>query len=224
MRLWKQNKRGLICSIIAILLLIGCITMACLMHISRVKTDNEIYAGAQPALHIADSHAAHIWNIADTSQLPLDSLYSITDIPLPNLHKKHKSHPSTSSYIVALYPDSSWAVWTSLHPNNTALIIQHFRNSISNGYTPIKEENENGTIYHFTTHDNQFLHLYICPGIIGYSFREALLTQPSNDSALQQLIEETSAIARNRLFIFHNNRWVCNEQPHKLPTDSTSIQ
>lgn len=225
MRLWKPNKRSLTYSIIATLLLIGCITSACLLHLTRIKRNNEIYSNAQPALHIADPRDAHIWSIVGTSQLPADTLYPLSDIPLPDLHPAHRSSLNNSHCLVALYPDSTWAVWHTLHPEKTQMVIEHFSRHISNNYTPIKETHENGTIYHFTTRDNQFLHLYILPGIIGFSYHEALLTQPSRDTRLQQIIEETNTVAHNRLYFFHNNRWQHSRCIHNTAVaDSTNIQ
>lgn len=221
----QTHKRGFFtCSIIAILLLIGCITSICLFYLARLQTNNKYYHSTSPALYISDPRTAHIWEITDTSQLPFDSLLAISDIPLLPLHRGHKHQDNTGKYLIAIYPDSTWAVWQSLHPDKTQATINYFSKIISNNFTPIKEEKENCSIYHFATHNHHFFHLYTQPGIVGYSYNEHLLLTPANDHTLQQVIEERKTFTHNTLYIFCNDTWIYDRNIHNTHADSTEAQ
>ena len=204
MRVSKRNRHRIIYSIIAFLLLIAGITFACLHHLSQQKEELAAYHNATPAIHIAYPRKATVWSITDTYSFP-------HNIPLIALlaesHTTTRFHSSSPSTLIAIYPDSTWAVWSAIHPGTIDNITTYFCDKISNGFTPVKEKKQKGHIYHFATQDNHFLHLYEQSGVIGYSYHEELLIHPGNDTTLHRAIEESTMVVGNRFFRYHNNKW-----------------
>ena len=202
----KRNKRNVISYILITLLLIGSTTSACLIHILRLQQESHFYHQAQPVLYISDTRAAEIWSITSYSTSFSNKLPQLTLLPLPMPRDNKRERETTLMRYVAIYNDSTWAAWCRIHPDRIDDIIEHFGNNISNGFDPIVEKNENGTLFHFTTDNKEFLHLYYHAGVMGYSFEESHLTRHDNDSALLHAIEKANTFPQNQIFYFEN-KW-----------------
>ena len=213
MKFDRLNKRHTAYYIAAILILVGCITTACMHHLLQLREANRAYHNASPALCVAQPRIATIISGTQIPQSLLDSIPTLDNIPLLAQALKRKEHIDTPRHLIIIYPDTSWAIWLATHPKETNKITEYFGTEISNGYAPIEENKANGRILHFTTKENNFIHIYLEPGIIGYSPSEKLLTHPAHDKTLQWSIEEIQPSMHTTMLHHNGNRWVL--QPNR---------
>ncbi len=195
--MYNKNISGISCAIIVLTSLI----IYCTYIFSKQRNISEAYNLCMPECHIAKPHSATIYLINDTRNSSIFDSINATD--LLKISHKHTPDPSHPLYI-ACYEKSDTAIWAATKQHDIDNIIEFIRDSISNGYTPIKENIGQSEILHFTTTNNRFIHMIVLPGMIGYSYNKDLLISCNNDTLLTHTINTHHQAASDGVILYHS--------------------
>lgn len=184
-------KRTIIYSITISIVLLAGITAGCLYYISQQQKANEAYCSCRPHQCIATPRDAHIYIIRDNRKASWRHLpiHNATTLPHEKIWQC-RQHDSNQPIYIAHYPDNEAAIWCAIKPDDQERICQFISDTLCNGYSPIEEKTPAGTVLHFSTRDNRFLHLFLGNCIMGYSYDMEKLTPPTTaDNELNNYIE-----------------------------------
>lgn len=199
------SKRAIIYHITIAVILLAAITAGSLHYVSQQRQANEIYNNCKPYQYIASPQEAYVYIIGNHHKLAWNCLPLLNPTSLP--HKdilKSRSTDGCQPLYIAQYPDNNAAIWCAIRDHEREQIANYIADSLCNGYTPVKEKLAYGTILHFSTHDNRFLHLFYNNGVMGISYSEKLVMHSPDSNDLCSYIESQHNIAYNRL-IYNNN-------------------
>lgn len=168
------NKRNIIQSIIVAAVGLLIIVAVCLRHVSQQRKANETYADSTPYAYISSPREASIYIVDDINSFSLHLLPQIDATHLPDPRIWRTALGDAKQYI-ALYPDGEIVFWCAIHPDRHKSLLKFVADSLCDGYMPIKERVADATLYHFSTRDGRFLHIFIDGGVIGCSHSEPRL-------------------------------------------------
>lgn len=175
-----------------------------------VKASNESrdYDQASPALYVSrpeEGITGIIRDWRDTARLSPPFAQAVASLPdaLVSACRPSESHPVLITY----YCDGSLAFWAAARNSSIQRLVASLAHDLSDGYSPVEERRPDGTrLYHFTTADNRFAHLYHNHSVVGYSYRRELLTSPAYDGVLARAIEENTVTTMPAI-IYHDTAY-----------------
>lgn len=205
------SKRTIIYSVTATIVLLAAIAAGCLCYISHQKEQNEAYNNCKPYSYIASPQEAHIYIIGDYQELSYNNLLRIapSEFPLKKIWQDC-SHEERRPLYIACYPDNQVAAWCAIRPEEREIIISYIADSLCNGYAPIEEKSAYGTLLHFSTFDNRFLHIFYDNSVIGCSYSEKRISQKSSDTDVCSFIESCQNNWQNAIVYYDNGYKYCN--------------
>ena len=190
---------------------LAALAVAAATAISRFMTtsnESRAYDLARPALYVCQPEEAIIGIIEDwrdTTRLGPPFAQAVASLPdaLVSACRPSESHPVLITY----YRDGSLAFWAAARNSSIQRLVASLAHDLSDGYSPVEERRPDGTrLYHFTTADNRFAHLYHNHSVVGYSYRRELLTSPAYDGVLARAIEENSVTTMPAI-IYHDTAY-----------------
>lgn len=210
-------KRSIIYSITIVIALLAAITGGSLYHISQQKKSSEAYNTCKPYQYITTPHEAHLIIVQDNRKLSWKNLPLRNASALPNEKIwRNRTRDNNQPLYIAHYTDNQTVIWCAIQPGDRERVCRFITDSLCNGYRPIEEEGVNGTLLHFSTHDNRFLHLFFGNSVMGCSYDLEKLTQaPDANSDLGSYIESLGKTSGNTLIYFNSSYERYNIEPTK---------
>lgn len=179
---------------------LAALAVAAATAISRFVTasnESRAYDLARPAQHVCQPEEAVIGIIKDWRDTArMGDAFSEAWTVLPGALTQ-ECQPSTSHpALVVCYRDGNVTFWSAIRNSSIPRLTQQLSHDLSDGYNPVEENLPDGSrLYHFTTADNRFAHLYYGSSVIGFGYNRNRLTTPAYDNNLAHLIDEGSTSA-----------------------------
>ncbi len=182
------SKRTIIYSITSTIALLAVIIAGCLHLLSQQRKTSAAYTNSRPYEYIVSPHEAYIYIMSDgISQWSNLPLLDTSALPSEKIWR-HRNTNSKQSLYAAYYNDGQAVVWCAALRHERDKMLTFITDSLSDGYTPVEEQLTNGTLLHYATNDNRFLHIFYNDSIMGYSYNANKLSPTTSDCDLSNFI------------------------------------